>query len=55
MRKHGLHLDRRQSTDQEFSRKASEIVGLSLAHPRSLSKKIFIDRFSSCSVRGPQS
>jgi hypothetical protein len=32
MRKHDLHLDRRQSwcvsTDPEFSRKASEIVGL---------------------------
>jgi hypothetical protein len=34
MRKHDLHLDRRQnwcvSTDPEFSRKASEIVGLYL-------------------------
>ena len=36
MRKHDLHLDRRQSwcvsTDREFSRKASEIVGL-LSNP----------------------
>src|ERR1700682_5970976 len=36
MRKHDLHLDRRQSwcvsTDPEFSRKASEIVGLFLNH-----------------------
>jgi hypothetical protein len=37
MRKHDLHLDRRQSwcvsTDPEFSRKASEIVGLYLNPP----------------------
>ena len=37
MRKHDLHLDRRQSwcvsTDPEFSRKASEIVGLYLSPP----------------------
>jgi transposase len=37
MRKHDLHLDRRQSwcvsTDPEFSRKASEIVGLYLKPP----------------------
>ena len=37
MRKHDLHLDRRQSwcvsTDPEFSRKASEIAGLYLNPP----------------------
>jgi hypothetical protein len=37
MRKHDLHLDRRQSwcvnTDPEFCRKASEIVGLYLNPP----------------------
>jgi hypothetical protein len=39
MRKHDLHLDRRQSwcvsTDPEFTRKASEIVGLYLPSVKS--------------------
>ena len=40
MRKHHLHLDRRQSwcvsTDPEFSRKAADVVGLYLHPPESL-------------------